>query len=173
MKFRLDVGEEFMLLDTWPYYYVEIARENLEWKKILVCSLIVLCGIILLLIMNKICQILKSSYGKTKYELVDILAVYNSVRTGEGANKIINSRSKILVREYGKRRGHRHIVVIDAKGINEGDIGFLEHKGQNGISFIKKESLVHKENSIYYKFGFESKNQNLSVKPERKRRKYW
>ena len=62
------VGKTLKLLDTWPYYYVEKAKENLQWKYSLVCILIILSIIFVLLIVVKIFDIFNLNVGKARFD---------------------------------------------------------------------------------------------------------
>ena len=76
---------------TWPYYYAEIAAENLKWKHTLEWILIVLFSISMIAIFIRIIRIFHSKYSKSRFELVEVLAVTQSIRTG-GVDKIISSK---------------------------------------------------------------------------------
>lgn len=157
---------------TWPYYYAEIAAENLKWKHTLEWILIVLFSISMIAIFIRIIRIFHSKYSKSRFELVEVLAVTQSIRTG-GVDKIISSKSKIRVKFQEKILWKKRSIQMDSKGIHEGDVGILEYKGDYGISFVKKDSKVAEKEKIYYKFGFQKNNKKESVHKARKVRKYW
>lgn len=164
-----------MLLDTWtwPYYYVEIVNENLKWKYTLVWILIVLISSFLISVLIRSIRILLSKYIKSKFELVEVLSVSESIMTGGEADKVLSNKSKVTVRFQTKKTRRKQIMFMDSKGIHEGDVGILEYKGDYGISFVKRESKVAEKENIYYKFKFKQNNKKERVRKERKVRKYW
>ena len=164
-----------MLLDswTWPYYYVEIANENLKWKNTLEWILIVLFSIFLILILIRIFRFFLSKHGKSRFELVEVIAVSQSIRNTKEVNVIVGSKSKVIVKFQEKKLWKKRVIRMDSIGIHEGDVGILEYKGDCGISFVKKESRIAEKETIYYKFGFNKNNKQEIIRKERKVRKYW
>jgi len=121
----------------------------------------------------KVFRIFQSKYGKRKIELVEIIDIKDSIREGRGIEKVTNSKSKVIVKEHTKKRSRKRVVMIDSRGLKEGDVGLLEYKGQKGICFIKKDSLIEGRKVIYHRFGFKNNTDTVSKKKERKVRKYW
>ncbi len=105
--------------------------------------------------------------------MVEILAVSDLDMFCGRADKKINVKSKVLLKEYMKKKGRKLVLFMDTTRIREGDVGWMEYKGQKGICFIKKDSLIEGRKVIYHRFGFKNNTDTVSKKKERKVRKYW